>query len=87
LQLRLILKYGLAETGSQLNARGLVVNRKRFSMKMKSAMIPLSPGRHHHCLILMVASWLAAFLISRADERLFTYVQEAEVLPKGGLLF
>ena len=37
--------------------------------------------------MLLVASCLTAFLNARADERLFTYVQEAEVLPKGGLEF
>jgi len=30
---------------------------------------------------------LAAFLAARADERLFTYTYEAEVLPKGGVEF
>ena len=38
-------------------------------------------------LPLVVAALLAAFFAARADERLFTYVQEAEVLPKGGLEF
>ena len=37
--------------------------------------------------MLLVASCLTAFLNARADERLFTYVQEAEVLPRGGLEF
>src|SRR6058998_2937413 len=36
---------------------------------------------------LVVASLLAAFLTARADERLFTYTYEAEVLPKGGVEF
>ena len=55
-------------------------------MKMKSALIP--PSRdHNHRLILLVASLLTSFLAACADERLFTYVEEAEVLPKGGLEF
>ena len=53
---------------------------------MKSALIPL-PRNLNRPLILLVASLLAPFLAARADERLFTYVQEAEVLPKGGLEF
>src|SRR5438552_1079177 len=53
---------------------------------MKSARIPLSRGLNHR-LMLLVASLLTSFLAARADERLFTYVQEAEVLPKGGLEF
>jgi hypothetical protein len=55
-------------------------------MKLKSAPVPLSPNADHR-LLLLVASLLATFLSARADERLFTYVQEAEVLPKGGLEF
>jgi len=55
-------------------------------MKMKSALIPLA-RTPDHCLILLVASCLAVFWTAHADERLFTYVQEAEVLPKGGLEF
>ena len=55
-------------------------------MKMKCALVPPSQ-RPNHCLILLVASCLTAFLTAHADERLFTYVQEAEVLPKGGLEF
>jgi len=53
---------------------------------MKSALIPPSRDLIHR-LILLVASLLTSFLAARADERLFTYVQEAEVLPKGGLEF
>src|SRR5437667_8005522 len=53
---------------------------------MKSARIPLSRGLNHR-LMLLVASLLTSFLAARADERLFTYVQEAEVLPRGGLEF
>src|SRR2546422_4788346 len=55
-------------------------------MKMKSALIPLA-RTPDHCLILLVASCLAVFWTAHADERLFTYVQEGEVLPKGGLEF
>src|SRR6266498_4713313 len=55
-------------------------------MKMKTALIPFSRYLNHR-LILLVASLLTSFLTARADERLFTYVQEAEVLPKGGLEF
>src|ERR1044071_9185350 len=55
-------------------------------MKMKSAPVPLSRNAKPR-LILLVASLVATFLSARADERLFTYVQEAEVLPKGGLEF
>ena len=51
-----------------------------------TALIPRSP-KPSHCLALVVGSVLAAFVAARADERLFTYVQEAEVLPKGGLEF
>ena len=38
-------------------------------------------------LILLVASLLTSFLAARADERLFTYTYEADVLPKGGVEF
>jgi hypothetical protein len=55
-------------------------------MNMKSAL--LSPARTpNRCLMLLVASLLVPSLALRADERLFTYVQEADVLPKGGLEF
>jgi len=55
-------------------------------MKMKSALVPHSrnPARR---LIPLVASLLTSFCASRADERLFTYTYEAEVLPKGGVEF
>ncbi len=53
---------------------------------MKSELIPLSRDPNHR-LILFVASLLSSFLAARADERLFTYVEEAEVLPKDGLEF
>ena len=53
---------------------------------MKSALSPPSRDLIHR-LILLVASLLTSCLAARADERLFTYVQEAEVLPKGGLEF
>src|SRR6266487_3509741 len=55
-------------------------------MEMKSTLIPFSRDLNHR-LILLVAWLLTSFLTARADERLFTYVQEAEVLPKGGLEF
>jgi hypothetical protein len=55
-------------------------------MTTKSALI-LNPAKPHHRLALVAAALLAALLAARADERLFTYVQEAEVLPKGGLEF
>src|SRR5436190_17349417 len=55
-------------------------------MTMKAALI-LNPPNPHHRLALVAVSLLAGFLAARADERLFTYVQEAEVLPKGGLEF
>src|SRR5438046_7094005 len=55
-------------------------------MKMKSALV--SPSRNTDpCRVLFVVLLLAALVAARADERLFTYVQEAEVLPKGGLEF
>src|SRR6266853_2858933 len=53
---------------------------------MKFAFIPLSPNLSRR-LALLVASWLTAFLAARADERLFTYTYEAEVLPKGAVEF
>src|SRR5881396_3522139 len=53
---------------------------------MKSTLVPPSRGINRR-LMLFVASLLTSFLAARADERLFTYVQEAEVLPKGGLEF
>jgi len=53
---------------------------------MNSVFIPCSPSLNHR-RALVAALWLAALLTARADERLFTYVQEAEVLPKGGLEF
>src|SRR6185369_14906186 len=53
---------------------------------MKSALIPCSSNLSRR-LALVAAAALTAFLAARADERLFTYVQEAEVLPKGGLEF
>src|SRR5438309_4709190 len=53
---------------------------------MKSALLPHSRNPAYR-LIPLVASLLTLFLGARADERLFTYVQEAEVLPKGGLEF
>jgi Putative MetA-pathway of phenol degradation len=53
---------------------------------MKPALMPPSRGINRR-LMLLVASLLMSFLAARADERLFTYVQEAEVLPKGGLEF
>src|SRR5262245_1262595 len=37
--------------------------------------------------ILATTLWVAAFSAARADERLFTYSYEADVLPKGGLEF
>ena len=53
---------------------------------MNPALIPLSRDLNRR-RILLVASLLTSFLAARADERLFTYVEEAEVLPKGGLEF
>src|SRR5437016_14110717 len=53
---------------------------------MKSALLPHSRNPAYR-LIPLVASLLTLFLGARADERLFTYVQEAEVLPRGGLEF
>jgi len=53
---------------------------------MNPAVIPLSRDLNRRQLLL-VASLLTSFLAARADERLFTYVEEAEVLPKGGLEF
>lgn len=42
-----------------------------------------------HCkrAVALAAALLTAIATASADERLFTYVQEAEVLPKGGLEF
>ena len=53
---------------------------------MKSDLIASSrsPGSR---LITLVALLLTSYAAARGDERLFTYVQEAEVLPKGGLEF
>ncbi len=53
---------------------------------MKSALLPHSRNPTHH-LIPLVASLLTSFFAARADERLFTYTYEAEVLPKGGVEF
>jgi len=53
---------------------------------MKSALLPHSRNPTHR-LIPLVASLLTSFLGARADERLFTYTYEAEVLPKGGVEF
>src|SRR5205809_1972246 len=53
---------------------------------MNSVFIPCSPSLNHR-RALVAALWLTALLTARADERLFTYVQEAEVLPKGGREF
>ena len=53
---------------------------------MKSALIHSSPNLGQR-LPLFIASLLSAFLSARADERLFTYTYEAEVLPKGGVEF
>src|SRR6266498_563397 len=50
---------------------------------MKSSLCSHHLGRS----ALLVAAALLAANAVRADERLFTYVQEAEVLPKGGLEF
>ena len=55
-------------------------------MKMNPALIPLSRDLNRR-QILLVAWLLTSFLAACADERLFTYVEEAEVLPKGGLEF
>jgi len=55
-------------------------------MKMKSALV-LHSRNPTHRLIPLVASMLTSFLAARADERLFTYSYEAEVLPKGGVEF
>src|ERR1044072_9600156 len=55
-------------------------------MKMKTA--PVSPSRNPGpSRVLFLVLLLASLLAARADERLFTYVQEAEVLPRGGLEF
>src|ERR1051326_3982719 len=53
---------------------------------MKSALIPRSSYSGYRGA-LAVAFLLSALPAARADERLFTYVPEAEVLPKGGLEF
>jgi hypothetical protein len=53
---------------------------------MKSDPIPCSRSPDPS-LPLLVVLLLSSFLAARSDERLFTYVQEAEVLPKGGLEF
>jgi len=53
---------------------------------MNSPLIPLSRDLKRR-QILLIASLLTSFLAAHADERLFTYVEEAEVLPKGGLEF
>jgi hypothetical protein len=53
---------------------------------MKSALIRRSSNLSHRWS-LGVASLLTAFLAAQADERLFTYTYEAEVLPKGAVEF
>src|SRR3989442_11833547 len=45
------------------------------------------PHRHSTRALMLGAALLTAAAVVCADERLFTYVQEAEVLPKGGLEF
>ena len=68
-----------------LNKRepGLVAGIEHEIMEKKS-----SVGSHHRKRAsLLAAAALSAALVVQADERLFTYVQEAEVLPKGGLEF
>jgi len=50
-------------------------------MKLSDCCYRLRPGALAAALL-----WLSAVVL-RADERLFTYVQEAEVLPKGGREF
>ena len=53
---------------------------------MKSTLIP--PARNlYRPLLLPVALMVSALFAARADERLFTYTYEAEVLPQGGVEF
>ena len=54
---------------------------------MNTEMKPSVRPQHPFRAALLAAAALLTAANMRADERLFTYVQEAEVLPKGGLEF